>query len=446
MSRNRLGVAAALILAMAATSAATVAAPKKDKAAAAAPGAITDKDRERGKAEAPALAASAGLKCSVVDARFILTDSKTKTNYYEVACDQGLGQVVIADPAKPAPTLAPCFEANRPVGEKKEASPLTCRLPGNLDLQAQLTPYVAKTGSACTVVKSRYIGASPNKTFIEVACQEGQGNIMILGSPANVADGAEFSNCLNYEAGQTISCELTDRAAQMQIVDRLMASSGKACTISDRRFVLATKAGASWFEAACEDGSGYMIEQAANGALARALPCADADFVDGGCTMTDARAAKTEQNGLYGRLATKAGFNCAVEKYGIFNVPNKEVVELKCSDRTDGAIADFSDATGVIYNCALAEAQGYRCSFSDKAPAYAQITKDLKSLKDTTCKVRETRAMDKATDDVVYLEANCDDGNGSYVLGYKKGSTKPMEVLACSQAKGLGGCKLPGNN
>lgn len=443
MSRNRLGVAAAIILAMAATSAVTVAAPKKGKEEAAAPGAISEKDRERGMAEAPALAQSAGLTCKVVDARFIIADNKTKTNYYEIACDQGLGYVVISDPAKPAPTGAPCYEANRPIEGKP--SPLTCRLPGNVDLQAQLVPYVAKSGVTCTVAKSRYIGASPTKTFIELACQEGAGQIMILTNPANLSGGAEMSNCLNYEPGGTVSCELTDRAAQLAIIDTLMAGSGKTCAIKDKRYVLSTKAGSNWYEAACQDGSGYMIEQAANGALARTVPCADADFVGGGCTMTDARASKTEQNGLYSRLAGKAGFNCNVERYGVFNVPDKEIVELKCTDRPDGAIADFSSAKAVVYSCPVAEAQGYRCSFSDKAQSYAQITKDLKSLKDTTCVVRETRPMDKATDTTVYVEANCSDGNGSYVIGYQRGGTKATEVLACAQAKSLGGCKLPGN-
>ncbi|NBB16783.1 hypothetical protein GVN21_15570 [Caulobacter sp. SLTY] len=446
MSRNRLGVAAAVILSMLAVGATTSAAQKKPKDAAAA-GAITEKDRERGKAEAPALAKSAGIACTVADARFIIasTDPKTKvkTDYFEIACDQGMGYLLIADASKPAPTGAPCFEANKPIGDKP--SPLACKLPGNLDLQAQLTPYIAKTGKTCVVEKSRYIGASPAKTFIEVACQGGNGYILETAAPANIAGETRLNSCLNYEAGQTVACELTDRAAQLAVVDKLMAGSGKACTVKDRRYVLSTKDGASWFEAACEGGTGFMIEQKADGTLARALACADADFVGGGCTMTDARAAKTEQNGLYTKLSGNAGFKCTVEQYGVFNVPNKEIVELKCSDRPDGGIAEFKGSGGIVYNCALAEVQGYRCSFTKKDASYAQVTKDLRSLKDTTCNVRETRTLDRATDNAVYMEANCDDGNGSYVIGYQRGGVKPLEVLSCAQAKTLGGCKLPGN-
>ena len=80
MSRNRFGVAAAVVMAMLATSAVTVAAPKKDKEEKTAPGAISQKDRDRGMAEAPALAKAAGLACNVTEARFTITDTKSKTN------------------------------------------------------------------------------------------------------------------------------------------------------------------------------------------------------------------------------------------------------------------------------------------------------------------------------------------------------------------------------
>jgi len=442
MSRLRLGIAAAIILAVAAP-AATVQAQRKKEAAAPA-GAVTAKDIERGKAEAPALAQAGGLSCQVVDARFIATDAK-KTNYYEIACDQGIGYIVFKAPDVEKPTLATCFEANKPTPDGKPSA-LACKLPGNANPDAQLAPYLAKVGRACSVEKSRYIGASPTKIFMELACQGGGAYILELDNPANVAGEARLNHCQNYQAGSAVACELTDSATQLAVVDSLMAGSGKACAIKGRRYVLSTKNGANWFEASCEDGTGYMVEQGADDKFVRAVACADADFVGGGCTMTDARAAKTEQNGLYTRLAGKAGFQCEVEQYGIFNVPNKEVVELKCSNRPDGAVVIFEGAKNTVYNCALAEVQGYRCSFTKKDTAYAQVTKDLKSLKETNCVVGNSRPMDRGTDSTVYMEGSCTDGAGSYVIGYQRGGTKPTEVLACSQAKSLGGCKFPGNN
>jgi uncharacterized protein YgiM (DUF1202 family) len=442
MSRLRLGVAAAIILAVAAP-AATVQAQKKKEAAAPA-GTITEKDRQRGMAEAPALAKTAGLTCNVNDARFIIADPKSKTAFYEVACDQGIGYIVIADPAKPAPTLGTCMEANTPREDGKKNA-VTCMLPGNADLNAQLQPYVAKVGSNCQVQKHRFLGANTKSTFTEIACQDNQGFLLVAGLPANLSGEVTLLNCLSLEPGGNVACTLTDRAAQLQTADKLIASSDKNCAVKDRKFVLTTQKGSHWYEVACQDGQGYMVEQAANGSLGQAIGCADADFIDGGCKLTDARAAKTEQNDLYSRLSTKAGFDCKVEQYGIFNVPNKEVVEVKCSNRPDGAVLVFEGAKNTVYNCAVAEVQGYRCSFTKKDVAYAQVTKDLKSLKETNCVVGNSRPMDRGTDTTVYLEGSCTDGAGSYVIGYQRGGTKPTEVLACSQAKSLGGCKFPGN-
>lgn len=446
MSRNRFGVAAAVIMAMLATSAVTVAAPKKEKEAA---GAISQKDRDRGMAEAPALAKTAGVACNITEARFILTDAKAKTNYFEVACDQGLGYIVAQDPAKPAPTLFPCFDADRKTkqGDKEVDSPLKCKLAGNENRQAQLLPYLAKSGKACTPTGYRYIGASPTKTYVEVACGPGVGYVLETDSPANLSGDVKAQSCIAFDPSDTRACQLTDRAAQLAVVDTLAAGSGKTCAVKDKRYVLSTTTGANWFEVSCQAGDGYMLEQLPDGKNGKTVACADADFVAGGCTMTDARSAKTEQNGLYSRLAEKVGFKCDVAQYGIFGVRDKEIVELKCNDRPDGAVIEFKGpASGVVYPCAIAEAQGYRCSFTKKDPGYAQITKDIKSFKDnTTCVVRETRIMDKASEAAVYLEANCADNSGSYIVGYQRGSTKPVEVLSCAQGKAFGPCKLPGN-
>lgn len=449
MSKLRFGIAVAVVLALATPGAVMAQKPKKG-AAVQDPSVITEESKAKGMAEAPALATEGGLACKITEARLIATDAK-KTNYYEVACDQGMGYVVFKPVDAPKPTLATCFEAGKPQADGKDNA-LKCRLPGNANLDAQLVPYIAKTNRACKVTQTRYIGASATKVFVEVACDTGIGYVLETANPANLASDVRLNHCANFEAGGTVSCTLIDAATQLQIVDKMMAGSGKTCAVANRKYVLSTPTGSNWYEVSCQAGDGYMVEQGANGAFARAVACVDADFVGGGCTLTDSRAAKTEQNELYSSLAGKAGFKCAVSQYGVFNVANKEVVELKCSDRPDGGVAELKGSSGVVYNCALAEVQGYRCSFTKlatdpaaAAPTYAQITKDLKSLKETTCVVSGTRPMDRGTDTVVYMEANCSDGQGSYVIGYNRGSTKPVEVLACSQAKSLGACKLPGN-
>lgn len=442
MRLTGIGIAAALVLAFAAPGVA-MAAPKKP--AAAAPGTVDAKAREAGMAATPALATSAGLACTVSDARIIGEDKKTGQSYYEIACSPGLGGVLIANKDGSKPQYFTCLETTKP-GPDGKPGQLSCILPANTDLLTPLAPFVAKSGTACTVEKARSIGASPSATFIEVACAGSKGFIMQTSAPPDVAKEVKMISCLGFEPGEKLFCELTDKATQLAVVDGLAAASGKNCAVKDKRYVLATVTGSLYYEVSCQDGKGYMLEQKADGSLARAIPCVDANFVGGGCTMTDTAEAKTEQNALYSRLATKAGFPCAVEKYGIMPTQQRavEVVELKCSDRPDGGVGIFGN-TNTVLNCAISEAQGYRCSFSPKTAAFSQVTANLRTLGKTECTVSDTRAMDKRSETLAYIETACSDGLPGWVIGYTIGTNTPKEALSCLQAQGLGGCKLATN-
>jgi len=438
------GIGLAAALAVAVLTPAAVMAAKKPAAPAAA--GVDAKSREKGMADAPALVTAGGLACTVSDARFIGEDKKGGQSFYEIACSPGIGGVLLTKKDVPAPQFFTCLETSKPTPDGKPNS-LACQLPANADPIQALAPLIAKSGTACTIEKARAIGASPTNSFFEVACAGGAGYIVQASAPVDPAKDVKLNPCLAYEPGGNLSCELTDRTAQLAVVDGLAASSGKNCAIKDKRYVLATTTGSSWFEVACQDGKGYMLEQSADGKLARSVDCAQASFVGGGCTFTDTTAALTEQNNLYSGLATKAGFACKVEKYGILpsQRASQEVVELKCSDRPDGVIAIFDGANSAFLNCAISEAQGYRCSFTKKDVAFAKVTADLKAQGKSDCTVSETRAMDKRTTDANYLEVACSDGLPGWVIGYAPGTAKPKEVLSCLQGESLGGCKLPTN-
>jgi len=439
-----IGLAAALALFVAAPATSVMAAKKP---AASADG-VDAKAREKGMAEAPALVTASGLSCTVTDARWIGADSKTKQNYYEIACSPGLGGVLIssAAPATP-PAYYPCLETGKPTPDGKPGS-LACKLPGNADPVQALAPLVAQSGVTCAIDKARSIGASTKNTFFEVSCSDGPGYILVATFPADATKEVKANTCLAYEPGGNLFCELTTRESQLAMVDTLAAASGKSCVVTDKRYILTSKSGSLYFEVACQDGKGYVLERAANGSLARAIDCANAP---GGaeCTLTDAREAKTEQAGLYSRLAAKAGFPCAVEKYALFpaRVARQEVVELKCSDRPDGGVAVFdADGAGRVYNCIIAELQGYACSFTPKAASVVKISNDLKALGKGSCVVSDARVIGKTESGDGYIEVACSDGLPGWVLNYAAKSDTPKEVLSCRQASGVGGgCKLPTN-
>ncbi len=439
-----IGLAAALALFVAAPATSVMAAKKP---AAAADG-VDPKSRQKGMAEAPALATAAGLNCTIADARWIGADSKTKQGFYEVACNPGLGGVIIAgkDTTTP-PAYYPCLETGKATADGKPG-PLACKLPGNADPVQALAPLVAKSGVSCAIDKARSIGASTKNTFFEVSCADGPGYILVASFPADPNKDVKANTCLAYEPGGNLSCELTTRETQMALVDQLAASSGKNCVVKDKRYILTAQSGSIYFEVACQDGKGYVLERASNGSLARTIDCANAP---GGaeCTLTDAREAKTEQAGLYSRLAAKAGFPCKVEKYALFpvRISRQEVVELKCSDRPDGGVAVFdADGAGRVYNCIIAELQGYACSFTPKAASVVKISSDLKALGKGSCVVSDARVIGKTDSGDGYIEVACSDGLPGWVLNYAAKADSPKEVLSCRQAAGVGGgCKLPTN-
>lgn len=436
-----IGLAAALALG-ALIPAAVISAPKEDKAKAA----IDAKARTAGMAAAPALMQSLNAGCTVSDARLIGEDKKTATGYYEVACAEGMGFALIAKKDTP-PQAFSCLESSQPAADGKPSA-LACILPGNADQKAMLKPFMAKAGTACDIINARAIGSGAKNSYFEVACGNA-GYIVQTTNPANPAAEVVANNCLLYEEGANISCKLTDKATQLAVVDTLTAASGKNCTVKDKRYILSTKVD-NYFEVACADGKGYVLQQtAAGGALARTIDCAQAGFVGGGCTLTDAVAAQTEQAGLYTKLATKGGFDCQVEKYGMLPTDDnrKEVVELKCKNRPDGAIAIFSTGPAVIYDCLTSEINGYRCSFSKSDTSFPRLSADLKAYGKGSCEVSGVRLVGR-NDTEGYVEVACADGLPGWVMSYPVNTPNPKskEILSCAQAKGIGGgCKLPTN-
>ncbi len=437
-----IGLSAALAVAIL-VPAAVISAPKEQKGKPA----IDAKARETGMKEAPALIQASGAGCTVSDARFIGEDKKAGAKYYEVACNEGMGFALIGK-KDAAPQVYTCLESSQP-GPDGKVGGLACILPGNENPGAALAPFVKKGGVNCDIENTRAIGSGAKNSYFEVACKGGAGYIVQTVAPLNINGEVTVNSCLLYEEGGNVSCKLTNRQTQLNVVDTLNGAAGVNCAIKDKRYILSTKTD-NYFEVACQDGKGYVYQQtSATGAFARAIPCAQASFVGGGCTMTDAVAAQTEQAGFYSKLAGKAGFPCDVEKYGMLptNDPKKEVVELKCKNSDVGGIAIFTATDGKVFDCLSAEMNGYRCSFTKKDTQYARLTKDLVGFNKASCQVSDARVIG-STDTEGFVEVACSDGLPGWVLGYPIGVAKPAakEFLSCAQAKGIGGgCKLPTN-
>ena len=433
------GLAVALIVG-ALTPAVVMSASKKEEAALA-------EARKLGMEAAPAIAQGAGLTCKVVDARLMgkNTDAKTKisTSFYEIDCDQGLG-FVLQTPAGGKATAFSCIEANSPQPDGKPPS-APCKLAGNADPKADLAPLIAKAGVSCVPDAARGIGQSSTSTYVEVSCQGGTGYVLQAGLPANPGGASLATNCLIYDASESnIKCVLHDKASRLTAMDTYIAAANNGCVPKDRRYVGLSQGGATYWEASCQDGKGYIYKIEKN-QLSQAVSCEKASGILGGCELTDTKEAETAQAGLYTKLAQKAGFDCQVSKYAPFPSPaGKDVVELVCSNRPDGGVGVFAgpNAKSMVVDCARAPIVGYRCSFTKPADAYKLVTDDLKKMGKTECAVSNIRVLGKTAKGTTFLETACADGLKGYILEYTSEPLAPVGVVGCAFSKD---CKLPGN-
>ena len=449
-----LGIGLLVALLMAALS------PSLSFAAGAAPAATVKKeDRAAGMAAAPGLISAGHADCQLADARklgdSIDPKTKVKSSLYELACTGNEGLVMEQSGAE-APLVFTCLEASQPRPDGKP-NPTACILPGNTDPKAGLAPYIAKSGVPCTPLQVRPLGHSPQATVFELVCQESKGGyILQTSSPPRLDQPAAMNPCIGFSESGNVKCTLTDRATQLSVVDKMVADSGKACDIKPdgRAFLGVSQSGKMYYEVACTDGKGYILEQAATGAGVKAIPCLDAEAIAGGCKMTDTRQAKTDQNALYSRMAKAAGYNCDVSGYAPLpstaDIPaHSEVVEVTCANRPDGAIAVFpasSSEKATIYDCAHSELENYRCSLSKPAAAYSKLTEELVSFGKKSCTVSSARNVGVTADGRGYTEVGCADGLQGYMIEYTIKPLAMKSVIVCSEAKGIaGGCTLPGN-
>jgi hypothetical protein len=402
-------------------------------------------------AAATPLVAAAHMPCTVSDARFIgdmtLADGGA-VKAYEVACQEGLGYVLIAKTkGSTPPDFFDCFAASRP-DAKGKPSPTACKLPANANPSASLQSLVDKSGHGCPIDKARAIGTGGGKGYYEIACKSGQGLVLITsqvaGGPAPVAD-----DCLAIAGSGAIQCELTTRAQELAVVDPLIAASGAACAIKDRRFVGTMTNGDTYYEVACADGKGYMVSSDASGKFSQAITCGQAVNIADGCTLTDSRKAQTEESALYAQLAKKAGFDCQVSKYAVFPTreAGKEVVELQCANRPDGGVGIFpASGAPVVYDCLRSENYGFRCTMTDTTPLYPKLSAQLKAKNKGSCVVSGARSY-AATTTSDLVEVACSDGLPGWVIEYPTNGANPSDLLNCTQAANIGGggCQLPTN-
>jgi hypothetical protein len=418
----------------------------------------------QGLKEAPAVVEQLGLNCDVADALFLgnstdkFNGKEVKSSVYEVACRNGLGYLLSSKP--PAPTdfydcLTIRTAADRQKG-KSSSPPPVCTLPANADPKQGLQPLLTKAGVTCTLKDARVLGASPSMkvTIFEASCNEGHGYIMTVPNPGSTRKLAA-NDCAEASLFGA-KCQLTTDAQITQgIIEMSKAANQPACQANNARWVVSTQSGDTYYEVACADGkSGYIFQADSRGAIKNVITCGKAQQIAGGCTLTSADVAKTQEAGLYTQLAKQSGYPCTVTKYQTLGseaaATKREVVEMACAERPGSVWALLPTGSGgqtAVYNCLRAKtisAGSFNCQLGPIADTYAALGAQIKA-KGKSCDVTNARVIEgvrtEAGDD--FIEVACGGGEGM-VIAYTSAPIETVkDVYSCKEAAGTTrACKL----
>ena len=405
------------------------------------------KNHDQGMTEAPPLVQQSSIPCTMNDARFIgqgkskntATGKEEDSKYYEVACQEGLGYIIIS-PVAGTPIGYDCLmmSTNKPKAGEKETGQVYCKLPGNTDPLKSFQPILAKGGiSNCTPSQGRWIGITTDFKLdqYEIACSEGMAYIISyprLGTERKFAVGS----CLDAEDAV---CQYYPKEKRIAQLSTWATPAKRPCQVTDGRYLGTLKdSGNTYYEIACSDQiSGFVLEVDPHGMYVTSIDCAKASTLAGGCTLTNAVAAQTQEIGTYSKLAKSIGFACDVKSYHSFGADQsgREVVELVCNDHPDGVIAILpvdKGQKGEYFNCARAEIRQLKCALTPPQATYAKLSSQIAGA-GKTCQVSNARGIGTTKDGAEFVETACSGAPGA-VIEYQPNSEQVKAVMTCAQA------------
>lgn len=426
-------------------------------AAAPAAAAAPQTPAEKGMAMAPAMITGAKIACTPTAANFLFTgdatigETKTQADFIEVACENNLGYVLASAKDGSGVQAFDCI-ATSGNGADGKPHPLRCALPANANAAKTIQPVLEAQGLKCDVQNARAVGMTAAATYYEFSCKDADGLFIGIENPRS--DGKLQINTCYQRIGANPACTLTTKEQSLAPIMALASQAAKPCAPSDQRLVTRSSAGNAYYEFACPDSTGFIVETKPDGSYSATIPCEMSLRVAGGCTLTKFTPAPTgpsaDDKTAYSALAKKVGFNCDVDWFGRFpkrstDAAGTEVVELTCSNQKEGGVGYFGGATEAVVTCVQANAQGFKCSHSDPALGYGRLTAALKSKGRTTCTVSQARHVGFSPEED-FVEVGCSDGAPGWVIAFASRTNTVTDVLNCAQAADIaGGCQLAAN-
>jgi hypothetical protein len=412
-------------------------------------------DRERGAREAPVALRAANVACTVTDAAYLGAATTTDTgtpisrNVYEVVCQDALGYMIFQPQvagvgelqALDCLTLQSARVAGAAPGQETAAP--QCRLPGNAQPAQGLRSLVAQTGRACTISNGRYVGAvlATKATRYEVACTEGPG--FLVDKPQG-GGSATVMSCLNALESNA-PCQFTSRAQLVTALAPLVSQAGRPCTVSDARVAGRNpNTQAEVIEVGCQGTAGFFVEVDNTGKFTRALDCGRIGNTP--CRFTDETAANAALLAEYNTRLKAMKHDCNASRFvrvGTENVTGREIIELACSNRPEGAVVAFSTKPGQqseAFDCLTAGRVSATCTLTQPNVLYPRLTTAIGTRAPRGCQVTNARRMGSTMEGENWYEVTCSDRR-AFAIDYR-GSGRVQQVLTCRNAAFiLGGCQ-----
>jgi len=248
---------------------------------------------EQVRAAAQAQLTAASVTCELVEATNpgVIGESQV----YETACAGGEGYILIASTPPQAfgcielagtAAIARARDPNADVGQQ-------CALPANQNGVAVIGGWARAAGATCTVDEALAIGKSDGNNMVyEVGCAGADGYWL-----EKTATGWDLKDCLQI-ASMNGSCRFTTAQEQAQSFQpKLAGTDASDCSVTQVR-MMGENANGRFYEAKCAaEGQGYIARVNNEGVTQQVYPCATAQRIGGGCTLTPAPAAAPATGG-----------------------------------------------------------------------------------------------------------------------------------------------------
>lgn len=239
------------------------------------------------KAAAQAQATAAGLTCQVTEAANPGVTAE-QVKIYEAACASGPGYILIASTP---PQSFDCLELAGTAYTARLRDPAAdvgqqCVLPANQNGLAVIGGWARDAGVTCTVDEAVAIGKSDENNIVyEVGCAGVDGYWL-----EKVATGWKLQDCLQI-ASVGGTCRFTTATEQADGFEpKLAGTEASACDVAQVR-LMGQNANGRFYEAKCAaEGEGYIARVNNEGVTQQIYPCATAQRIGGGCTLTPAPA------------------------------------------------------------------------------------------------------------------------------------------------------------